>query len=163
MDAAFKRDTGLSKPSSLLLHYNDGAVAVRLWGQHASHFLTDAFRKNIPRPSRTVDHQSSTRPTSRHERGDVIAKRDHHRDATSGSRGAGNSAADANMSTQDRQKVQASAGNHAVMPINGSSGWDEHDWMILFWSNTKAALERRHAIEEEFPSRINKWIGEVGS
>src|SRR5260221_2090146 len=47
-DAAFKRDTGLSKPSSLLLYY-----AMVASGQHAPSFLTDAFRKVITRPPRT--------------------------------------------------------------------------------------------------------------
>ncbi len=47
-DAAFKRDTGLPKPSSLLLHYSYGASAIRVWGQHELYFLTDTFRKKLP-------------------------------------------------------------------------------------------------------------------
>ena len=44
-DAAFKKNTGLPKPSDLLLHYNYGAAAVKHWG-HGIEILQN--RPNLP-------------------------------------------------------------------------------------------------------------------
>ncbi len=65
------------------------------------------------------------------------------------------------MSLQDWQIVEGSAGSHVAGPVDGSPWWDEHYWMLSFWSNSKAAIKRRRTTKEEFLSRMNKWIGEV--
>jgi hypothetical protein len=39
-DAAFKRHTNASKPSDILLHYNYGAAAIKIWGMGKTSFGT---------------------------------------------------------------------------------------------------------------------------
>jgi hypothetical protein len=48
-----------------------------------------------------------------------------------------------------------------VEAVDGSTGWDEDDWMLFFLANSKAAHERRRVDEEEFSSRIRTWASGV--
>jgi hypothetical protein len=34
---------------------------------------------------------------------------------------------------------------------------DQDDWMLFFWTNTKAGRERRRVNEEEVPSLVKTW------
>ncbi len=65
------------------------------------------------------------------------------------------------MGFQVLQLDEGPARHCVVKPVNDSSEWDKDDWMIFFWSNTKAARECRQAHEEEFPSTISEWLNEV--
>src|SRR5258707_15436179 len=126
------RDVLLSRYPTLMLPLNEIPVypnllpssSTMLWslGVNTHHiFSPTLFEKSLP-VLQELDHQPSTRPTSRPDRRDAIAKRDRHRDAANGGRGAGSSAVDGNMSTQDRQIVEGSVGIYVEGSVNGCLG-----------------------------------------
>ncbi|KAH9953599.1 hypothetical protein BC827DRAFT_1159154 [Russula dissimulans] len=145
----------IPKPSSLILHYNYGAAAVKLWG-HRTEILA---RPNIPRSQIVMNHQSGGPSRDRNNGLIAIRKRKGHNN-TGGDRGesaesaevAGGGATDV---TDDPTVV--------VQPMVGYRGWDEDDWMLFFWGNTPAARERYRAADEQSSNRIAKWATEVSN
>ena len=130
MDAASKKGSRQPKPSDLLLHYNYGAAAVKLWG-HGARVLQD--RPNLPRP-RGPPMTQNNRYT--------IQKLDSARGAGEG--GSGNAAAGGGPGEMvDSQRDQAR--------------WDEHDLMLYFGGNTKAAKERHRKKQEDSSRRMEQW------
>ncbi|KAF8313720.1 uncharacterized protein EI90DRAFT_3159633 [Cantharellus anzutake] len=143
-DACFLRGT-LSKPSSLILHYNYGAAVVKLWGCHA-HLLSK--RNNIPRPEVQVDHQLSGPSRMVHDRNIAIQKRVH--DGNGGGTAPGGVTEGAEVDMVETME-----------PLVGYKGWDEDDWMLFLWSKTPAGCKYFCAAEEEFTSRVTEWVDEV--
>jgi len=162
-DAAFKKDTGLSKPSSLLLHYSYGAAAVKQWGRHTYYLASLKHRKSIPRPSVSEGNQFRGAVNPVHNRSVAIGKPEHY-SAAGSTRGPTGCATGAMPGSREcgNSKV-VTAGDIIVEPVDssGAKGWDEDDWMMFLSRNTKAARERRQTKAEEFSSRINKWVAEV--
>jgi len=151
-DAAFKIETNLPKPSGLLLHYNYGAAAIKHWGQHQ-----DLLRSGngppgppAPPPGLGPDPTNPSGPsTSAQGRTTTVQKRKRN-GGTAGS------------SKKKKGQSDNSGAGDAIADVN-TTGWDEDDWMIFFWSNTEAARERRQAAEGEFSSRIKTWASGVSA
>jgi hypothetical protein len=156
-DAAFKSGTNLPKPSALLLHYRYGAAAVKLWGRHG-HLLSSGHRENIPRPPATIAPYPSDPSTSINDRRTAIRKREHHADTAGKSK---KQRGETRERTEERDQDDPSTRCVIVEAVDGSTGWDEDDWMLFFMTNSKAAHERRRVDEEEFSSRIKTWAGGV--
>jgi hypothetical protein len=136
IDAAFKIHHDL--PSDLLLHYNYGAAAVKLWG-HGVDILQN--HPNIPRP--TVSAQAPTGSTRTvHDRSITTQKWDAAVHTTEA--GAGN------VAPSDQPGDIMDSGDAGAQ-------WDEDDVMLFFWGNTQAAAERHHRRQEEVTLNIEQW------
>jgi hypothetical protein len=133
-----KRNTKKPKPSDLLLHYNYGAAAVKLWGRGTEVLQNHA---NPPRPPVPVPAPTGPSRTI-HDRGAVIRKlRAARRDA--GGAGAGNST--------------AGAGTRRLVESEGQAMWDEDEVMLFFWGNSQAAKERHLKKVDENTRRMKRW------
>jgi len=136
-DAAFKKRSKRPKPSSLLLHYNYGAAAVKCWG-HGTQVLYNLFKPPCPRvpvpvpvgPSRNI-----------HDRKVAIQKRE---EAQKGGR-----AQDTGRAGTEEAEVGTGKEEQAT--------WDEDDVMIVFWGNPQAAKERHAWKLQENVQRMEKW------
>lgn len=161
-DAAFKRGTNLAKPSALLLHYNYGAAAVKRWGHHRQ-FLSASHRRNIPRPRPTAQITPGPgRPsTTVNDRAVAIRKRERAADTAGSSKRRRGRTRKHTVGHEEQGQDGSGMGNVVVEAVDGSTGWDEDDWMQFFWTNTKAARERRQVAEEEFSSHISEWVSGV--
>jgi len=115
------------KPSALLLHYNYGAAAVKMWGQNI-HILTRHAKKSRPPKPDPVPFGP---PTQIHDRVRAIEKR---RKAAEEAKTAG-----ASKGTKRR------------------AAWDEDDVMLFFWGNSRAATERYHKTREEKRKNLELW------
>lgn len=153
--AAFKRGTNLPKPSSLLLHYNYGAVVVKLWGRRTE--VLD--RPNILRPRVVINHQPGGLSRGRNNRLIAIRKREGYNNTEDGSEEAAEAAEVAGGGATDVTDNPIVV----VEPMVGYRGWDEDDWMLFFWSNTPVARERHRAADEESSNRVGSWATEVSS
>jgi hypothetical protein len=134
-DAAFKTSTSKPKPTDLLLHYNYGAAAVKLWG-HGVDVLQN--RSNSPRPSVPVQAEMGPSRTQ-HDRAATIKKLDNARGA--GGVGVGN----------------APAGVGEMVDSGGQALWDEDDVMLFLWGNTKASKDRYRKKKEESTQCMEQW------
>jgi hypothetical protein len=162
-DAAFKSGTNLPKPSDLLLHYRYGAAAVKLWGHHG-HLLSSGHRKNIPRPPAPVAPYPCDPSSSNDHRRTATRKRERHADNADGSkkqRGRLETRETTTRYYEEQDQGNSNPGRVIVEAVDGSTGWDEDDWMLFFLANSKAAHERRRVDEEEFSSRIRTWASGV--
>ena len=151
------------KPSGLLLHYNYGAAVVKWWGHHTDILREDGGPPHPPPPPSsqrrrrqrrrpasgpsTLDIPSCLKPcsTTIHDRTISIRRREGHAgDAASG----------------DFTSKQHSAGE-PVNALKEWESWDEDEWMLYCMLNTKAARERRQAVEEASSYNIRAWAEEV--
>jgi hypothetical protein len=134
-DAAFKSGTNLPKPSALLLHYRYGAAAVKLWGRH-EHLLSSAgHRENIPRPPATVTPYPSDPSTSINNRSTAIRKRERRADNAGSSkkqRGETRENGERTAGYEEPDQDDSSTRRVIVEAVDGSTGWDEDDWMLFF-------------------------------
>jgi hypothetical protein len=136
IDAAFKTHNAL--PSDLLLHYNYGAAAVKLWG-HGKDILQN--RPNTPRP--IVPAPDPTQPTQMvHDRSMANRKRDTAKRA--------NEAGAGKVTPRDQPREMMDSGDAGAQ-------WDEDDVMLFFWGNSQAATERHRRRQEETTSSIEHW------
>jgi hypothetical protein len=145
VDTAFRRDTNLAKPSELLLHYNYGAAAIKCWGRNA-HLLSVPPRRTVSRPSAPVTLGPAGPSRTTHDRTKTIRNRERRADTAESSK---------------RRRGGSEERNVVVEAVDGSTEWDEEDWMQFFLANTKTACERCRVAEEELSSRINKWASDV--
>ena len=128
IDAAFKTNTRKPKPSDLLLHYNDGAAAVKRWG-----YGTDILRSRANPPRPPVPFPAPTRSRNAaipklcaaHVTGDVCST--------------------------------AGAGTGGLVESEGQAEWDEDDVMLFLWGNTPAAEERHLKKVDENARCIEQW------
>jgi hypothetical protein len=162
MDAMFLRDTGLPKPSALLLHYTYGAAAVKCWGHHTE-LLSARYRRNIPRPSPAQATSSHAGPSSIHDRALTFKKRERHNDTAGSSKRQRGRPPKRAITSEERDEDNSDAERVVVEAVDGSTFMDEDDWMLFFALNTEEAHERRRAAEEEFSSRLTKWASEVSN
>ncbi|KAF8713536.1 hypothetical protein AX14_012944 [Amanita brunnescens Koide BX004] len=135
IDATFKRDTRQSKPSDILLHYNYGAAAVKIWGRNTAVLerLATPPRPRMPVPAKAGPSKDV------HDRTIAIKKRE-----------------------EAKNRAEAGAGAGArLVESEGQTTWDEDDVMLFFWGNTKAAQERHLKKANEDASRIEQWRGGV--
>ena len=129
-DAAFAKNSKAKKPSALLLHYNYGAAAVKLWG-HKTHILNNLSKKN--RPEKPMPAPSGP-PKKVHNRTVMLKKR---RAALAASLKA------AKKSSKSKGKSKAD--------------WDEDEVMLFLWGNSKAASNRHLKKSEEKRDGFEKW------
>lgn len=115
------------KPSDLLLHYNYGAAAVKLWG-HGIEVLHNQF--NPPRPS---EPQAVPAPS-----GPLTAIGDRTTLATH------------EFSPAETGSAEEKLEGQAMM-------WDEDDVMLFFMRNTPAARDRHRRETQENARRMERW------
>jgi len=160
-DAAFKRDTDVPKPSDLLLHYNYGAAAVKMWGQ-GTEVLRDNAEPSRPPPPKRVKTGPSR---STHDRTTAIQKRDVARNAKRGSgRNATAGPSRTARSAQKRDTDGVGSGNAVAGPgikgivdSEGQAPWDEDDVMLFLWGNSKASKDRHRKKLEESTRHMEQW------
>jgi hypothetical protein len=139
-DAAFKKNTTEPTPSELLLHYNYGAAAVKMWG-HGRGVLQ--HRTNIPRPAtRTLAPMGPERV--RHDKSIAIQKLEA---AQRGDQSGGGSAA-----ARDWDGEVLGAKQEQI-------GWDEDQLMLFF----AAAAERHRKKQDESTQNMEQWRRRVPS
>jgi len=127
-DAAFVNQHK-PKPSDLLLHYNYGLGAVKHWGKN-SEVLGE--RPGLPRPKKSATAAMGP-AKSVGDREEAVPAR------AEGSHGGGTGSV-------------AGAVTDLEQPV-----WDEHDVMLFFWGNSKAARERHAKKEQERNDNIDRW------
>jgi hypothetical protein len=150
-DAAFKKNTELKKPSDLLLHYNYGAAAVKMWGQGI-----EVLQRNVnpPRPPPPEPIEMGPSKTI-HDRTPVIQKREAVENVETG---GGNAGAGPSGITHGAQKHDTGSGNAmAGARIEGQAQWDEDEVMIFFWGNSKASKDRHRKKLEESTRHMEQW------
>jgi hypothetical protein len=130
-DAYFKTDNGKPMPSELLLHYNYGAAAVKLWGQ-ATEVLLDYAKP--PRPPAPVAVLKAP-PKKLFDRSTFRRKFGAVRDAL-------------HIGSGSRQPVESE---------DQEGTWDEDDVMLFFWGNSRAARERHLKKVDENTQRMEQW------
>jgi hypothetical protein len=139
IDAAFKKHTRKPKPSELLLHYNYGVAAVKLWG-YGIEVLQD--RPDLPHPAVPAPAEMGPSKTL-HDRILAIKKRDEKRDAAQPAAGA----SAGSVASRDRPgKIMADRAK-----------WDEDDVVLFFWGNSPAAIERHRKKQEESTQSMEQW------
>jgi hypothetical protein len=132
-DATFKTDNGKPMPSELLLHYNYGAAAVKLWGQ-ATEVLLDYAKP--PRPPVPVAVLMAP-PKKVSNRTIVCRKLAAAWAALTNAIGSGS-----------QQPVESE---------DQEGTWDEDDVMLFFWGNSRAAQERHLKKVDENTERMEQW------
>ncbi|KAF8710165.1 hypothetical protein AX14_013339 [Amanita brunnescens Koide BX004] len=135
IDATFKRDTRQPKPSDILLHYNYGAAAVKIWGRNTAVLkrLATPPRPPVPVPAEAGPSKDV------HDRTIAIKKPGEAR---------------------NRAEAGARAGA-GLVESEGQATLDEDDIMLFFWGNTKAAQECHIKKANEDASRIEQWTGSL--
>jgi hypothetical protein len=132
-DAAFVKNTGLMRPSGLLLHYNYGAAVVKHWGKNISILTT---RPNIPRPPKPAE-PARRPPFKQNDRNTTINKLD-------ASREGGNN----NLGLRGGGVGGAGDTNEAL---------DADDIIMLLWSSNPRTVQRRIAEEKCKDDAIDQW------
>jgi hypothetical protein len=120
------------KPSDLLLHYNYGAAAIKMWGRGIE-VLRDHAKPLRPPPPKQVE-MGPSRTT--HDRRTAIQKRDAARNAT-----AGPSRTTRRIRERDADEVGggnavAGPGIEGIVDSEGQAQWDE-DEVMLFCGETQ--------------------------
>ena len=134
VDATFKRSTRQSKPSDILLHYNYGTAAVKIWGRN-----TAVLERLATPPRPRVPVQAKAGPSKDVHDRTIAIKRE-----------------------EVKNRAEAGAGAGAgLVESEGQATWDEDDVMLFFWGNTKAALERHLKKANEDAHRVEQWRGGV--
>ncbi len=152
-DAAFKIETDSPKPSGLLLHYHYGTTVIRCWGRN-QHILRSGNGPPGPPPPPPGLGTDPTNPS-----GPSTSAQDRTTTAPKRKRNGGT----AGSSKKKKGRNHNSGAGDAIADVNESTEWNEDDYMLLFWSNTEAARERRQAAEDEFSSRITTWASGVSA
>jgi hypothetical protein len=136
-DATFRKRGKRPKPSALLLHYNYGAAALKLWGKGTKK-ITE--RPNIPRPA--IPSTSKLGPDqTRFDHGAFRRKL------------AGQE--DDNENNGNNEPQGGQDGQEEVEEL------DEDDLMLFFWANTRVATERREKAAREKNDYITSWRSSV--
>ena len=112
-DAAFGEASAASKPAALLLHYNYGAAAVKLWG-HNTHILGNHAKKSRPPKPTPIPIGP---PKTVHDRTLTIEKR-------------------RLAAEEEAKKTRAGEGRKRKATL------DEDEVMLFFWGNSRRARER---------------------
>ena len=128
-DAAFGKNSVARKPSTLLLHYNYGAAAVKLWGCE-THILADKAKQS--RPRKPVPTPSGLFKNI-HDRSVAIKKRAKALPAAKGAKITGTSKG------------------------KSAAAWDEDDVMLFLWGNSRAATERYLKKHEAKMESLEQW------
>ena len=127
-DATFGRRIRSNRPSDLLLHYNYGAAAVKLWGRNAD--MIEDLAKSPPKPNPVLSGPS----TKVHDRKPVIRKRKK-----------------AQAAAAKAKKQQTSEGSKRDIT------WDEDDIMLFFWGNSRVATNRYIEKREAKKKNFEQW------
>ena len=152
-DAAFSTGTQIAKPSSVLLHYNYSAAAVKWWGHHTDILRSQNPPHPAPAPAPAPRRRRQPRPRPAPAAGPSS-------DLPPYLRGPPKTRYDRNISIEKRQGKQRST-NERVNESKAWESWDEDDWMMFCRLNTKAVHERLQAAGEESSSNIRTWAQEV--
>ena len=129
-DAAFGKASTARKPSALLLHYNYGAAAVKLWGRK-THILQGHSKESHPPKPVPIPLGS---PKGIHDRTVATEKR---RKAVAAAEAA--------------KKASSSKGP------DRKAAWDEDDVMLFFWGNSRAARERHLKTSKAKRENLEQW------
>ena len=121
-DAAFGKSSRAKKPSALLLHYNYGAAAVKLWGRK-THILENCAKKFRPKKPTPAPSGPSKKV---HDRSRMLKK---YKTALAAALKA--------------KKTATSKGQR-------KAAWDEDDVMLFLRGNSRAASERREEKRKNF-------------
>jgi hypothetical protein len=128
-DAAFGKASRARKPSALLLHYNYGAAAVKLWGREKQILEELAKESRPPKPVPAPSGPSG----GVHTRSLTIDKRKK-----------------AVAAAEEAKITGASKGKHRAT-------WDEDDVMLFLWGNSRAARERHLKTSEAKRENLEQW------
>jgi hypothetical protein len=162
-DAAFSTQTNLPKPSDLLLHYNYGAAAVKMWGHGI-----DVFRDNAVAPRPPTPQTVKLGPSrSIHDRTVIIKKR---KKATNPKRGGGRDpTAGPSRPTRRAHQHDTNGGNavggsgiEGIEDSEDQARWDEDDVMLFLWGNSNASKDRHRKKLEESTRHMEQWREAVG-
>ena len=131
-DATFKTENRKPMPSELLLHYNYGAAAVKLWGQ-ATEVLLDYAKPPCPPapvaalmgPLKKVHNRTTVRQKLKAARAAIVG-----------------------IGSRSQQPVESE---------DQEGTWDEDDVMLFFWGNSRAAQERHLKKVHENAQRMEQW------
>ncbi|KAG7442237.1 uncharacterized protein BT62DRAFT_955169 [Guyanagaster necrorhizus] len=134
------------KPARLLLHYRYGAAAVKNWGKNVA-VLIQYHQPNRP----LVPTPAPMGPSkAKHVRSVSIKKREkRRREEEREGAGAG----------MEQAGGRNEGGTSAATAVESEAQdiWDEHDVMLFFWGNSKAAQERRAKEEADHRQYLEKW------
>jgi len=157
-DAAFKIRTRVSKPSDLLLHYNYGAAAIKMWG-HGKEVLQKHAKPPCPPLPKPVE-MGPSRTT--HDRKSTIQK--HERNVKRGGGGnatAGPSRTTRTCRTRGRDTDVVGGGNgpgiEGIVDLEAQAPWDEDDVMLFLWGNSNASKDRHRKKLEESTQHMEQW------
>ncbi|KAG7439223.1 uncharacterized protein BT62DRAFT_976986 [Guyanagaster necrorhizus] len=144
-DATFAKHR-LQKPARLLLHYRYGAAAVKNWGKNVAVLIQhhQPNRPPVPTPAPMGP------PKAKHDHGASIKKREKRkREEEREGAGAG----------MEQAGGRNEGGTSAVTAVESEAQniWDEHDVMLFFWGNSKAARERHAKEEADHREYLEKW------
>jgi len=165
-DAAFSTQTDLPKPSDLLLHYNYGAAAVKMWG-HGTDILRDnaaAPRPPMPQPvkmgpSRSIHDRTTTikkrQKLSNPKRGD-------HRNPTAGPSRPTHRAHQCDTNEVGGGNAVGGPGIEGIVDSEDQAQWDEDDVMLFLWGNSNTSKDRHRKKLEESTRHMEQWREAVG-
>lgn len=129
-DATFGSRIRAGLPSDLLLHYNYGAAAVKLWGRGAD--MIEDLAKRPPKPDPIPSGPSKVV----HNRKTAISNR---------------KKAQAAAAKAKKQKTSAGEGSKR------DATWDEDDIMLFFWGNSRVATNRYIEKCEAKKKNFEQW------
>jgi hypothetical protein len=149
------------KPSNLLLHYNYGAAAIKMWG-HGTEVLRDNAEPPRPPPPKRVKMGPAR---TAHNRTTAVQKRDAARNAKRG--GGRHATAGPSRTTRSAQKrdtdgvgggnAVAGPGIEGIVDSEGQARWDEDDVMLFLWGNSNASKDRHRKKLEESTRHMEQW------
>jgi hypothetical protein len=157
-DAAFKKHTHVPKPSELLLHYNYGAAAIKMWGRGI-----EVLRKHAKPPRPPLPKPVEMGPSrTTHDRKTAIHKRDAARNVKrGGGRNATAGPSRTTRRTQERDTDGVGGGNgpeiEGIVDSEDQARWDEDDVMLFLWGNSNASKDRHRKKLEESTRHMEQW------
>jgi len=126
----------MQKPSELLLDYNYGAAAVKLWG-HGTEVLQDLTTP--PRPPTSVPPPVGP-SKKKSDRNITIKKRK-----------------EAKKREDKAKRGKKSRARNAAGEESDKAVWDEDEVMLFLWGNSRAAQERHVKRSEDKRRDVEQW------
>jgi hypothetical protein len=149
-DATFNGSSNKQKPSALLLHYNYGAAAAKLWG-HGTNVLKND--RQLPRPQPPAPMRLGP-ARGRNDRRIAIEKREQRRSGGSHGAGGAGGAGPSRVAAAGAESLEA-------LESEGEESWDEDDVMLFFMLHSPLAQERHLQEVEENTRLVETWLATV--
>jgi hypothetical protein len=157
-DAAFRKHTCVLKPSDLLLHYNYGATAIKMWGRGI-----DVLQKHAKPPCPLLPKPVKMGPSrATHDRKTAI----HKCNAAWNAKKGGGRNATAGLSrtmcrTQECDTDGVGGRNglriEGIVDSEGQAGWDKDNMMLFLWGNSNASKDRHCKKLEKSTQHMEQW------